>query len=449
MIANRLGLSRRSSLLVGVAAAILPLNVWVSHFAKPDSGVAFGVLLFVWSLLRKLDNLEARGSDVLVGVSLAIVMSFKQTALFVVAPALVGFVALLRWGCKLPWSRTAGGLLVSLLSCVIAWVPLNIGVLLDIPGFLDYQRATTIVMSRKASPYQIAEIVIPILTGTISGLTAAGALAWLFAPIVRRDAKFLFLWGSTVFAYVAFSATSGGLRIAPRYLLPFDELAFILGCVAALSLAARAGRLRLIGAVLIVAVLAFEGIGSFEVVKQAMTMPMAVRCSEIFKTIVEADRDKILAADPALLGVPIGPAASDEAYRRDERLARKYGVNLRERAEERKTRRQQTKGEYYVRGMPLVFGGMEDLENDKAKSAVKPYWWPLQEEEWNLDYWTAQGFDIFVIHDEVGLGFTTVPAYRSFYQQIKERCDQIAVLPTRRHLFGEGDMKIYRLRDRR
>src|SRR5947207_1022424 len=45
MIASRLGLTRRSSLIVGCLVALLPINIWISHVAKPDSGVALGVLL--------------------------------------------------------------------------------------------------------------------------------------------------------------------------------------------------------------------------------------------------------------------------------------------------------------------------------------------------------------------------------------------------------------------
>jgi 4-amino-4-deoxy-L-arabinose transferase-like glycosyltransferase len=190
--------------------AILPINVWLSHFSKHDSAVSAAVLLIAWSLLRKLGNPDSKGSDVMVGVALAIAMSFKQTARFVAASALVGFVALLRWDCKLPWSRIARGLLVGLLACVVAWLPMNIGVLLDIPGFLDYQRATVVVMSRYGTAYQIAEHVIRLLVGNVTGLTAAGLLAWLFAPFIRRDVKLLILWGSVALAYVAFSAISGG-----------------------------------------------------------------------------------------------------------------------------------------------------------------------------------------------------------------------------------------------
>jgi Dolichyl-phosphate-mannose-protein mannosyltransferase len=447
LIAGRLGLTRRSSLIVGGMVAILPVNVWLSHFAKPDGGVASAGLLFVWSLLRKLGNPEAKGADVMVGVALAIVMSFKQTCLFLVAPALLGFVALLFWERKLSLSQITRGLLVSLLACVVAWAPMNIGILLDIPGFLDYQRAQVIVLTRNRTPYQIAQAIIPLIAGNVTGLTAAGMLAWLFAPVVRRDLKFLFLWISVAIAYVAFSVVSGGLHVAARYLLPFHELAFTLGCIAVLSLAEREGRSRLVGGFLTVAILASEAVGTAGVVKQATTAPMSLRCSEVLRSIAEPGRDKILTGSLYVVGLPIDGAALDDEHRRHERLAQKYGVKLPERAEERKTHRHHTADGYYVRLMPGAFGGMEDLTTEKAETAVKPFWWPIQEEEYKLDYWSAQGFNIFVVKDEAAMLVSTIPAFRSFHQQIKDGCEQVAVLPSKRELFDEAEIKVYRLRD--
>ena len=87
--------------------ALFPMNVWLSHIAKPDSGVATAILLVAWSLLRRLDRPLARGADILVGFAFAFAVSFKQTAIFVVAPLFVGFVALLRLDCGLPWPRIA------------------------------------------------------------------------------------------------------------------------------------------------------------------------------------------------------------------------------------------------------------------------------------------------------------------------------------------------------
>ena len=148
--------------------AMLPINVFQSHHAKPDSGVAFGVLLFAWSLLCKLDSPADNGNDILVGIAVAIAVSFKQTAIFLLAPALVGFAVLLRWECGLPWSQIVRAALVSLLACVLVWIPMNLGVLLDPLGFLDYQRATAIMMTREATAYRIAQHVIGLLAGNIT-----------------------------------------------------------------------------------------------------------------------------------------------------------------------------------------------------------------------------------------------------------------------------------------
>jgi hypothetical protein len=238
------------------------------------------------------------------------------------------------------------------------------------------------------------------------------------------------------------------MKIADRYLLPYDELAFTLGSIAALSLVLREGRWRLVGVLLTVAVVASEGVGSVEVVRQAMAPSISARCAEVLQAIARPERDRILAANLSLVGVPIDMAASDEDYRRDERLAKKYGVKLGERAEEKKSHRDQAARGFYVRPLPFALGGMEDLDQKVAESAVKPYWWPIQEEEWDLDYRTAQGFNIFVVSDETGPGISGIPAYRTLYQQIKERCEQVAVLPCRRQLFSEQEVRIYRLRDR-
>ena len=143
LVASRFGLSRRSSLSVGCLVLLLPINIWLSHVAKADSGLASTVLFVAWAILRKLDDPEAKGTDITIGAAFAIAMSFKQTALFLIAPTLVGFVALLKWDRKLPWSRIARGLVVLSLAFIVTWMPLNIGVLLDIRGFLEYQPASS------------------------------------------------------------------------------------------------------------------------------------------------------------------------------------------------------------------------------------------------------------------------------------------------------------------
>jgi hypothetical protein len=450
LIARRLGLSRSSSLIVGGLVALFPMNVWVSHNGKADSGVAVGVLLLAWSILRKLDDPESKSDDVMVGVALAVAVSFKQTALLVVAPCLVGLMALLRWDCNLPWPRIARGLLVTSVASILAWVPMNIGILLDIKGFLDWQRLTLISVESggSATAYQIAKTAFRTLAKSIDGLTAAGLMTWLFSPFVRRDRKFAMLWGSSAFAYVAVNVASPVPEQFARYYLPYNELAFTLGCVAALSLVEREGRSRAVGLFLTAAVLACSGAGSIEVVRQAMTTPMAARCSRVIEAIAHPERDKILAGRLYMLGVPVSAEAAHEDRERHQRLAKKYGVTLLETPKERIYQHDNRTGGYYVRAIPYGIGGDESVASSPVgrMKMVKPFWWPIQYEEWDLDYWTARGFDIFMVTGE-GRGFITdQPYYRSFHEQIRERCELVAVLPTTRSLFGEMEVKIYRLR---
>jgi hypothetical protein len=455
LIASRLGLTRRSSLLVGGTVALFPTDVWLSHIAKTDSGVAFGVLLLTWSILRKLDNPEQKKADVLVGVALALTLSFKQTALLVVAPALVGMAALLRWDCRLPWSRVARGLLVSLIAYILVWIPLNIGVLLNINRFLEWQRFLLIAVEagQPATVYHIAELAVRSRFQSMEGLTAAGFLVWLIAPFVRHDRKFLMLWFSSAFAYVAINVASGPV-VYFRYYFPYDELAFTLACVAALSMLEREGLWRPLGLFSLVAILACAVDGSLEIVKEAMATPMGVRCSKVIKAIADPGRDKILTADVYSLGVPVDASSGNEERERNERLAKKYGMTMPKKPAEMITRKDDFTRGYHVRSIPYSLGGdtAQKASLSSRMGRIMLYWWPIQYEEWDLDYWTTRGFKIFVLIE--GAGFSgsgnplyDAPLYQSFHEQIKERCELVATIPTTRHWFYERKLWIYRLRD--
>jgi hypothetical protein len=452
LIASRLGLSRKASLVVGIMVALLPVNVFWSHHAKPESGVASAVLFLAWSLLCKLDNPHARWPDVLVGLALALAISFKQTAIFVVAPLVLGFAALLRSDCRLPWSRIMNGFLIAVAVCVLAWIPMNIGVLMDIPGFLSWQRLTLITVEpgRPTAAFDTAKHAALALAKNVHGLTIGGLAAWILAPLARRDRRFLVLWCSTVFAYLAMCIASGPVN--PRYYLPYDELAFTVACVAAWSLVEREAFSRLAGLVLVVAIVSGLVVGLAEIVQQAMRTPMRARCAEAIKAIADPERDRIPTADVSIIGVPISAAAVYEDRLRHERLAKKYGVAIPETPPERKPRKDNLDRGYYVRGIPYSMGG--DIARESSLSSrmktVMRYWWPLQPEEFKLDYWTTRGFSIFLLVKYggwSGSGHSVFddPLYQPFHQEIMDRCEVVAELPTTRPLFDWG-VTIYRLR---
>ena len=91
---------------------------------------------------------------------------------------------------------------------------------------------------------------------------------------------------------------------------------------------------------------------------------------------------------------------------------------------------------------------MQELSPEMQEKLVKPFSWPIQDEEWDLDYWTKRGFNIFVVPDE-SYGFVNSNKhYQHLHQQIKDQCELVVVLPRTRLLFTgmNADVKVYRVR---
>ncbi len=184
-----------------------------------------------------------------------------------------------------------------------------------------------------------------------------------------------------------------------------------------------------------------------------MATPMPARCSDVIKAIADPRRDKILAENPFLVGVPISAAAAIADRERHERLAAKYGVKIPERPPEKSLGLDDLSRGYYVRQIPVALGGDLASESSLASRMKKPmaFWWPIQPEEWELDYWSTRGFNIFVVIEGGALGgaelpIMNYPVFHAFLAQIKQRCELIATLPTTRPLFFEKEVTVYRFR---
>jgi hypothetical protein len=185
-----------------------------------------------------------------------------------------------------------------------------------------------------------------------------------------------------------------------------------------------------------------------------MTPPIGVRCSKAIRSIADPDRDKILTADLYALGLPIDPAAANEDRRRHERLAKKYGMAMPENPRETLTGQDDRPCGYYAREIPYSLGGDPARESSLTAriGRITRFWWPVQYEEWDLAYWTSRGFTIFVLAEGAGFAGSGIrmydePLYRTFHEQLEERCELVATLPTTRTLFYERALSIYRLRD--
>ena len=82
----------------------------------------------------------------------------------------------------------------ALASAAVAWVPMNIGVLLDMQTFLYFQKMQQKIAQHPSSLRTFLLYVVPALAGTFVGATVPGLMAGVVAPLVRRDRLTLWIW---------------------------------------------------------------------------------------------------------------------------------------------------------------------------------------------------------------------------------------------------------------
>ncbi len=451
-IAARLGLSRRSCLLVGVASALLPISVWRSHIGKQDLGVAVGALLAVWAMVRYAQELR-RVPVVWFGVAVALAVSFKQSAVFVVAPLGIALLLLARRSGQ-SWPRLAQDSLIAVGVGIIVWVPLNVGIWLDWSNFLDYQKVLAAMHVQESGFRETLEAVWPRLTDRFSGPTLPLFVGFLIAPLFWRRRDIFLIWASTLVSVIVTAAISG-TRADVQLYVPQAVLIGTIGIMTWTWMAGRKDWSRWPGMVGLVSAFVVLVAGSLEVDRQALATPIHSRVAEALRKVDGIGRRRILATDVPLTGLPVAGNAVRDATERDERLAKKYGVTLPPRYRPYPPE----EGRYYIRALPWAISGLERFDEKDVK-VVKPFAWPIQPEEWRLDYWLNQGFTVFVIRDEeawlsppdrpcssgspsLADCYMRVDAYRQFHEEIHDRCTLRASIPADRPLFEEQDTKIY------
>ena len=437
LIAQCFQIPWRLCLVVGGLAALLPVQVWLSHISKSDAALSSAVMLVVWTLLRKLDLPNSKAADVLCGISIALTLSFKQSGLFAIAPLVLGFFVLVVN--RVGWRRVIQSVTIMIASTVVLWIPLNIGILLDFRNYLEYQEILKLMWNQSNDGLgSVLGNWLSIEVNTYQGATAPALLMWLVVPALR-DKRTLWLWGSTAIAIIIVMSIAGTTN-HPSLWLPYSMLIAVLGGVAAAKLlTSRDRRGHLIGAVALTVMLVWSGVGTMSVLWQALTSPLNKQVASEISFKPKATR--ILSAVSLAQVLPIDPQAQEDAYQRHERLAQKYGVHLPQRAPEKVSK--STPNGYYIRDFPAAFGKLETYD-EKEITVVKPFSWPLQKEEWQLSYWLDRGFNIFIVQNEVFFLRTEVDAYRRFHEQIRDSCELLKVMPSRRPLFWEEEVRVYK-----
>ncbi len=452
-IAARLGLSRRSCLLVGVASALLPISVWRSHIGKQDLGVAASALLAVWAMVRYPQE-SRRVAVVWFGVAVALAVSFKQSAVFVVAPLGVALLLLARRTGH-SWPRVVQDSLIAIAVAIVVWVPLNAGVWLDWSNFLDYQKVLATMHMKGSGFRETFEAVWPRLTDRFSGPTLPLFVGFLVLPLFWRQLDIFLIWASIVVSVIVTAAVSG-TRADVQLYVPQCVLIATIGIMTWICMAGRKDWIRWPGRVGLVSAFVVLVAGSLEVDRQALATPIHTRVAAALLKVDGIGGRRILASDVPLTGLPVAGKADRDVSERDERLAQKYGVALPPRYRSYPPE----EGRYYIRSVPWVISGLEN-HDEKDVKLVKPFAWPLQPEEWSLNYWLNKGFTVFVIrNEEVWLSppdrpcpsgspsladcyIRRVDAYRRLHEEIHSRCTLVTAIPADRPLFEEADTKIY------
>lgn len=442
-LARQVRLSDRAALLTGLTVAALPGAIYWSHIAKSDSGIGPAFLLVILCALRFMEQPQALVRAILVGIAAAVAISFKQSAVFFLAPVLASFGL---WSLRAPATRGVfiRGWIVVLLSAAVAAGILNIGILLDLKPFIEAQVVQSQMSFRAASPGVTIETWIAQLLSLDTGLPAIGLISaaalWALG-IARGDPKVRLLLavsaiGWIVAAIIICSIT--GNRQPSHLWLPYLVVGIFAAAIGSSSLTdANERPLRLVGYAGFALLLVGAAIRIVPILTQASTPAIGPRVAASIRSTSPPGTKLVSSID--LSGyLPLSPDSLILPRARNERLAAHYGIAL------PPPDRPFTgvAGGYTVVNYPWVIGGLEGYRADQVKVVI-PYAWPLQPEEWQLGSWLSHGFRVFVIAGVADRINDPVPAYRDFFRAL-DRCPRIATLPTDRALFGEQEVRIYR-----
>lgn len=441
-LALRLRQGRWAAIVAGLATAAVPASVFFSHIGKSDNGIAPAFLLAMLMALRLIERPDDRLRQVALGAALAFGFSVKHSILFLLAPgAVLVLVELMRTGVT-GWQLARVSAFTAA-AATIVWIPMNVGILLDPVGFLAAQVVQSQMSHRDAPLEQTLSVFLEVVTSE-GGIPLAILVAWAAMPlaIVRlkeQSVRFTFwlLWLPTA-ASIAVVALIAGDR-QPIYLwLPQMVLMSVAVVLLLTHAASRAGHSVRVAALAALALF----IGMFMVRSEAIlaqsSAPPLLRevADEIRRTV--APSEKILSTTSLSAYLDLASAGADFDRARHDRLARKYNVQLPPIAPESLVTKLTG---YTVASFPLVIGGLERTDPDEVK-VVLPHAWPLQREEWHLDYWLNQGFRVLVVTKESELA--AVPAYRPMFAEIRNRCKATATFTSKRPLFNDFDTVIYR-----
>jgi 4-amino-4-deoxy-L-arabinose transferase-like glycosyltransferase len=437
LLALDLGIRIRVALLLSAVMVFMPAAVFWSEIAKSDNGLGPSFLLILLAAFRLYEDPSRVDRQIGLGVAAAIALSLKQSTVFFLVPTLFILFAVGIFS-QQKKQVLVGAWLVTGIAAVLTWIPLNIGILLNLRGFVDDQIALSQMNFRGGGVYESLTTWFENVTSESSGVSRAILGIWLFTPLIcvlavpesRSRFRLLTMWASVMIAMIIIIDMA---RQTVQLVLPYSVV--ITSTVLLLVghfIDAPARAVRFSAGVVLAVIAGLSSVETVFIIQQARAEPAAKAVAAAVARYAPPGTRLLTDVDlrPYL---PVSSVGEAETRARNERLAAKYSVVLPPVAEERL---KPAEG-YIIRMYPFVFGGLENVRGDDMK-VVTPFAWPLQPDEWQLGYWTARDYRMFVfgasmLHDPLG-------AYRDFFSSIAQNCVLLDKVPATRQLVFENVM---------
>jgi len=451
LIAREYGLKSKHAFIVGLLGVLIPGMVFLSHIAKSDVPLSVCVVLVFYLSLKKIKAPSSIFIDVFLGIAVALALSFKQSYIFILIPYFSIFLFLFyKEGHK--FRLFLKSLLIIFFTSLISWAVFNIGIILDFNDFLDYQKIQTVMSVRDDKDF-LAGVSVwwSIVADSYLGISTLGVILFLASPTIilfkessgasARDYLFLALWvslmlGSLVVMYLSGERQQSGLWV------PYMTGMQLIAALFLMLLLPRLQGVYLISLKALTCLFLLVSLYGVVVVdKQAIARPIVLSVEDYLRENYQEQDQKILSS--FLLQSPQTVDMEKAEFTRHEKVAKKYSVTLPERAEENTSSVESLNPINYF-NMPVAFHGLENADDADLEGVMRAYAWPLQKEEWSLDYWLRKNFEIFVLADhEYSLYKSKVKLIKLFHQEIKNRCLLVKHFDPIKPLYIEFSATIY------
>lgn len=443
LITRHCGFSRKLAILIGLTVSFSPASIWFSHFAKPQNGMTALVLAAVALAIAYMNDGGQRGLAIGIGTASGIAGAFLHSAALIILPLAITTLILTlrdpRTRSSIVWLEAS----LAMLTALIIWGLLSILDLLHFSGFLDYQIIQSQMSIRgPASLSTLWNDALPVAYSPTQGMGPAGFFLAPIAAVISRMRSVR--WLSVTFMIIPIIlAIIIGDRVIPRLFLPFTIVLTLLTCLSFATLTESQNRLyRWGGFAGLFCILAGHIWGGQLVASEALATPASTFVGRELKALITPQGPTVMSASIHQSGLQPSNAARDLMYSRHARLAQKYQIELPPRSKMREAL-SEVPGGYPIIEIPWVIGGLDRTKPENVK-IIRPYAWPIQYDEWRLDFWLNQGVMIYVLQDlQFFISEEAPKFYAQFHREIKNRCRQVAYIDVNRPLFFEKDYYIF------